>query len=138
MAGMTFEMGDMDERLGKLGSRESLRRILEAGTKRCIDQLQARTRERHHIVTGSMMESISGSRVHEDLGSVWQYVYPQGPDRNGKDNAVKAFVINYGRGGRKTRKTGDKFLTGKKNDLQSVVSSAMAAEADKVKDEIMR
>lgn len=138
MAKVSYEMGDMLSRVEAMGSRENLRKILEAGTKKCIDQMKMRTQARHHIVTGEMMNSIQGGRIYEDLNSIYQYVYPQGRDSRGSDNAVKAFVINYGAGGHKTAKTGDKFITGKHKQLQDEVSGAMQAEADRIKNDLMR
>ncbi len=46
-------------------------------------------------------------------------------------NAKKAFVINYGYGGRKTKRTGDKFITGQKQTLSAAVGKAMQAESDR-------
>ncbi len=138
MARMTVEMGQLEVQLKVLGERENLRRILQAGVEKCVEILQNRTDEKHHIITGDMRAGIKGGKIHEDVGSIWQDVYPQGNDRRGKSNAVKAYVINYGRGGRKTPKTGDKFITGKSAELKSAVRGAMAAEAEKIKNEVMR
>ncbi len=138
MARVSYEMGDMLDRVEAIGSPGNLRKILEAGTKVCIEQMKLRTQEKHHVMTGEMMNSIRGGKVYEDLNSVYQYVYPQGRDGRGEDNAVKAFVINYGRGGHKTAKTGDKFITGKQKQLQDTVCEAMQAEAERIQNELMR
>jgi hypothetical protein len=45
-------------------------------------------------------------------------------------------VINYGYGGRRTEKTGDKFITGKKNAMSERVSAAMQAESDRIIQEL--
>ena len=47
-------------------------------------------------------------------------------------------MINYGYGGKRTTKTGDKFITGNRKQLEDVVHEAMAAEADRIRNEIMR
>ena len=64
-------------------------------------------------------------------GSGWVDVYPQGNDSRGVSNAMKAFVINYGYGGRKTKKTGDKFITGNQKRMEQGVFTAMQAESDR-------
>lgn len=143
MAKINFDMGGFDEKLAKLGSRESLRAILEAGSKAAVDQLKERTQEKRHVVTGEMMGAINAGPVHEDLGKAWQYVYPSGDGDHGQDLAKVAYVINYGRGGNPTRKktqnkTGDHFLTGNKKTLEQAVGEAMRAEAERIQNEIMR
>lgn len=136
MAKLEFDLGDIGEKLGSLGSRENIRRIVEAGSRAAVMELQRRTQEKRHVITGEMEKSISPGKLHEDLGSAWQYVYP-GAGGQDKDT-VKAFVINYGRGGKRTAKTGDKFLTGNKKQLEEVVGAAMAAEADRILNDTMR
>ena len=64
-------------------------------------------------------------------------VYPQGTDPRGIDNAKKAFVINYGYGGRRTKKTGDKFITGQKKRLEISATEAMQKENEKFIQEII-
>ena len=136
MARFDYDTGGFEDKLGRLGSRDNLRRILEAGSAEAVRQEQQRTVAAGHVITGEMLKSISAGVVHEDLGRVWQYVYPGegGQDRD----TVKAFVINYGRGGKRTAKTGDKFLTGKKQEMDDAVHAAMAAEADRILNETMR
>ena len=79
-----------------------------------------------------MLQGVAPGRYHEDLGSGWVEVYPQGEDSRGISNATKAFVINYGYGGRRTQKTGDKFITGQKNTMSDAVAAAMQREADRI------
>lgn len=136
MAKIEYNPGDFGDVLDKLGSRENIRAIVEAGSAAAVDWLKERTQMKGHVVTGKMMESVSAGPLHEDLGRAWQYVYPgQGGDDT---ETVKAFVINYGRGGRKTEKTGDKFITGDKKQLEDIVRQAMAAKAEQIKNDIMR
>ena len=136
MAKITYDLSGFEEKLGALSSRENIRRIVEAGSKAAIMELQNRIQEKRHIVTGEMERSVSVGPLHEDLGSAWQYVYPGagGQDRD----TVKAFVINYGRGGKRTAKTGDKFITGDKKQLDQAVQAAMQAEADRILQNTMR
>lgn len=136
MARFDYDMGGFEEKLGILGSRDNLRRILEAGSAEAVRQEKQRTVAAGHVITGKMEQSISAGPIHEDLGSAWQYVYPGegGQDRE----TVKAFVINYGYGGRRTAKTGDKFLTGKKKEMDDAVREAMEAEAARILNNTMR
>ena len=136
MAKLEYDLNDIGEKLGALGSRENIRRIVEAGSKAAIMALQERTQEKRHVYTGEMERSITAKELHEDLGSAWQYVYPGegGQDRD----TVKAYVINYGRGGKRTAKTGDKFITGNKKQLDQAVQAAMQAEADRILQNTMR
>lgn len=136
MAKVTYDLSGIEDKLGALGSRENIRRIVEAGSKAAVMALQKRTQEKRHVVTGEMERSITAKELHEDLGSAWQYVYPGEGGRD--ENTVKAFVINYGRGGRRTAKTGDKFITGGTKQLDEAVKAAMAAEADRILNETMR
>jgi hypothetical protein len=132
------DISSIEADLDKLGGREAARRIVEAGSAAAVKHLQQRTDEAHHVVTGQMRASFAPGIYHEDIDRCWQDVYPQGRDAKGTDNAKKAFVINYGRGGRRTKKTGDKFITGKSNTLEEAVSKAMTAEAERIREEIMR
>lgn len=138
---MKMIVGDFaafEAQLDQLGGREAARRIVEAGSAAAVKVLQERTSEAHHIMTGQMKAAFAPGKYHEDIDRCWQDVYPQGTDARGIDNAKKAFVINYGYGGRKTAKTGDKFITGKTKTLEEAVSAAMQAEAERIKQEIMR
>lgn len=128
----------LELQLEQLGGRAAAKRIVAAGCNAAIKVLQTRARTYHHVVTGSMQEHIAPGLYHEDIDACWQDVYPQEYDSRGISNATKAFVINYGYGGRKTDKTGDKFITGNHKPLKDAVSQAMAAEAERIKNEIMR
>lgn len=122
----------LSEQLMRMDRRENARRIVAAGADACAKALSERMKKQGHIQTGSMLESVQPGRYHEDLDVCWQEVYPQGDDARGVSNAKKAFVINYGYGGRRTAKTGDKFITGKKEALKQTVGEAMKAEAEKI------
>lgn len=58
-----------------------------------------------------MLDSVGTDNLKLDLGSASVEIYPRGNDRRGVRNAQKAYVINYGYRGKKTEKTGDKFVT---------------------------
>lgn len=127
--------------LGKLGSREFIRKVVMAGADACIDETRSRIDRYRHVVSGSMKEHVRAGNYYEDIDSGYVYVYPQDEDARGIRNATKAFVINYGRGGnptrRKTRnKTGDKFITGQKKTMDKIVNDAMQAESERLLNEI--
>lgn len=138
MAKVEFDMGDFVEQLEALGSRENIRRIVEAGSREAIRIDQERTEAYRHVVTRKLKDAISAGPIHEDLGKAWQYVYPQGTDERGQSLYMIGYVIDQGRGKRKTKKTGDKFLTGHKKELEDAVGAAMKAEAERILQEIMR
>lgn len=133
-----YNAGDFGRELDALMSRENIRRIVEAGSAAAVKFEQEQTRAAGHVITGQMKESISAGPYHEDLNTAWQYVYPGGTGDHGQDLTVAAYVINYGYGGKKTKKTGDKFITGNRKQLEDAVHEAMAAEADRIRNEIMR
>ena len=141
---MKMIVGDFaafEAQLDQLGGREAARRIVEAGSAAAVKVLKERTREKGHVSTGSnahMVEAFAPGKYHEDVDKCWQDVYPQGQDSRGVYQSKKAFVINYGYGGNRTKKTGDKFITGQKKTLEEAVSAAMQAEAERIKNEIMR
>ena len=126
----------IDGRLSMLG-RPVIRRIVEAGAKADVDEWRKNIRQAGHVRTGSMIENVRSSDYRETLGGGEIPVYPQGEDRNGVSNAMKAYVINYGRG-KRTAKMGDKFITGKEKQFEDAVSRAMQAEGDRILDEINR
>ena len=125
MAKLTFDGGtDFDTNLDKLG-RDGIRAIVMAGAEGCAKEMSAGIRQYRHVRTGSMAQNVRPGNYHEDPEASWCEVYPQGEDSRGVSNAKKAFVINYGYGKRRTEKTGDKFITGKKNKYEASVAKAM-------------
>jgi len=117
-------------------SRDAIRQVVMAGAAACVQETKDNIVRYRHVLTGQMMQNVAPGKYHEDYGSGWVEVYPQGDDSRGISNAKKAFVINYGRGGRRTDKTGDKFITGEKKTMQEVVSRAMQAENDRIIQEL--
>lgn len=113
-------------------SRTTIRRLVEAGANALIESTQESIESYHHVVTGTMKTSVKAGKYHETLGGGWMDVYPQGDDPRGVSQAKKAFVINYGYGGRKTEKTGDKFITGQRRQRASAINLAMEMENEKI------
>ena len=127
----------VDRQLAKL-DRGTVRRLVEAGAKAVIEGTKESIVSHHHIATGSMMENVKPGAYHETLDGGWMEVYPQGYDQRGVDNAKKAFVINYGYGGRRTAKTGDKFITGQKKRFEMSAIEAMQKTNEEIIQEITR
>lgn len=120
-------------------SRGSIRRIVEAGAKAATQEMKKAVQAAHHVRTGDMLQSVGPGEYHETLNGGYMAVYPQGTDQHGVANAMKAFVINYGRGRKKRNgKMGDQFITGREAATEAIVKDAMQAEADKIIDEINR
>lgn len=135
MARMTADGFDLlDSQLSMLG-RPAIRRIVEAGAQADDSEWRKNIRQARHIRTGSMLENVRPAEYREFMGGGEISVYPQGNDRKGVANAMKAYVINYGRG-RRTEKMGDKFITGKQQQFEEAVDRAMQAESDRILDEI--
>ena len=139
MARMTIEGFDaIDGQLEKLLDRGNIRRIVEAGARRDVEEWRTNIRAAGHVRKGSMLEGVRPAEYHESLDGGEMSVYPQGDDGKGAGNALKAFVINYGRGGRRTRRMGDKFITGRLPATEAAVQAAMQEESDRILDEINR
>jgi len=120
--------------------RDMIKGIVMAGAEACVKEMQNLIGAYRHIgKTGSMQKNVAPAKYHEDLGSGWVDVYPQGSDSRGVSNAMKAFVINYGIGSnptvrshkKKKNKTGDKFITGNQKRMEQGVFTAMQAESDR-------
>ena len=119
--------------------RDGIRRIVEAGAAAAVVEMKKAITEHHHVRTGDMLNSVRAGQYHEELDGGYMAVYPQDNDRHGVSNTVKAFVINYGRGKKKrTARMGDKFITGKEDQTEAIVTAAMQAEADRLIDEMNR
>lgn len=137
MARMEYSGFEIIERQLARMDRGTVRRLVEAGAKALVEATQESIRSHHHVgETKSMVESVKPGAYHETLEGGWMEVYPQGEDPRGVSNAKKAFVINYGYGGRKTKKTGDKFLTGQKKRLEVAAAEAMQKENEEILKEI--
>ena len=133
-----FEYSGVDEVEQKLAAmdRDMIKGIVMKGAEACTKEMQALIGQYRHVKTGQMQKSVAPAQYHEDLGSGWVDVYPQGTDSRGVSNALKAFVNNYGIGNNPTRrktqnKTGDKFITKNQKRMEQGVFTAMQAESDR-------
>ena len=135
MANLTIDYGGFDRIQASFEglSRDAVRRIVEAGAKAAAEEMRKNIVEARHVRTGDMRDSVRAGKYHETLGGGFMAVYPQGEDRHGISNTVKAFVVNYGRGKQKPgSRMGDKFITSKTDHAEEVVKAAMQAEADRL------
>ena len=110
--------------------RNVIREVVMAGAEKYGELLKQEIQARHHVVTGSMENNVRPGKYYETIGGGFTYVYPQGGDSRGIDNAKKAFIINYGRGGKRTAKTGDRFITDLQKRAEDPVQAVMAAKFD--------
>ena len=133
MAKITMSgFGEVEAQLNKLLSRGMARQVVEAGARAAVEEMRRDITAAGHVRTSSMLENVGPGEFHEDLDGCRVNGYPQGNDGKGVPNALKAFVINYGRGRRRTARTGDKFITGNMDRTEEVVQAAMQAESDRI------
>lgn len=123
----------LQNRIAQL-ERSTIRRLVEAGANALIESSREDTIAAGHVgESRTMKDSFKPGKFHETLGGGWMDVYPQGNDPRGVSQTKKAYVINYGYGGRKTQKTGDKFITGSgKRKRASAINLAMEMENEKI------
>ena len=144
------DFAQCDRQLEMLLDRKNVRRIVEAGARKDVEEWRSNITAARHVRTGSMLKNVRPAEYHEFLGGGEMSVYPQGNDGKGVGNAMKAFVINYGRKGRmvKTKRgdnryirdrfPGDKFITSKQTETatEQAVKQAMQDESDRIIEEI--
>lgn len=134
MAKVEFSaVDDVAEQMGQIADglrRTVIREVVQAGAEKYAEMLKQEIRARHHIASGSMEQNVKAGKYYETVGGGFTYVYPHGADNRGIDNARKAFIINYGRGGRRTEKTGDRFITNLERTAEDPVQNAMAQKWD--------
>lgn len=96
-------------------------RMLDAGAETAEDNWREGILAAGHVESGDMLRSVGTSPYPYS-----REIYPQGTDRKGVRNAEKAFVINYGKNGKKGDRFADKIQ--KKNEKECY--RAMAAVYD--------
>lgn len=136
-----LEYSAVDDELERLNAieegvrRNVIREVVNAGAEKFAELLKAEIDARHHVVSGSMRDNVRAGRYYETVGGGYTYVYPQGYDGRGIDNAKKAFIINYGR---QRGKAGDKFITNLQKTAEDPVKAAMAAKFDECMQEFTK
>ena len=129
-----FEFSGTEDLETKLASLErgAIKSIVMAGAEACVADMKGDISAFGHVRTGSMLSNVRPGNYTESMGGGSVDVYPQGGDGRGVSNALKAFVINYGYGGRRTARTGDKFITANQGRTEQDVRAAMQAESDRL------
>jgi len=119
--------------------RPMIKQIVSAGSSAAEKRMTERGENAGHgspgksrRATGEMLASIGRNEYREFLGGGAQDVYPLDEDRKGVRNAMKAYVLNYGRG---KRLRGDKFITGD-DQAEEIITGAMQAESDRLCEEL--
>ena len=79
-----------------------------------------------HVRTGDMLASIGQTNPKDKGGGLQVDIYPQGKGRKGVRNSVKAFVLHYGRAGKRPIKE-DYWVD---SILQNATDESNAAMAD--------
>lgn len=131
-----FEL--LEGQFEKMG-RPMIKSIVSAGSSAAEKRMRERGENAGHgspgksrRATGEMLAAIGRTEYREFLGGGAQDVYPLETDRKGVRNAMKAYVLNYGRG---RRLKGDKFITGD-DGAEGIVTQAMQAESDRLCEEL--
>ena len=110
--------------------REMMEKILNAGADVYIESWKGSIEAHGHVRSRSMLESV-GKIMHEKKSEPNSIViYSMGFDDHGVRNATKAYVINYGKGGKKTEHTGDKFVREAEKNAKDRADAAMQAALD--------
>ena len=138
MARFEYSGGEEFEAALEKLDRDGRKNIVMAGAEVCAQDMQNAIGNAHHVRTGSMMQNVRPGIYHDDPDSSYVEVYPQGNDSRGVDNAMKAFVINYGYGKRRTKKTGDKFITKNEKQFRATVERAMQDASDRMIAELFK
>lgn len=105
--------------------------ILKAGAERMAEAWKIGAQS-HRGKTGSMQANIGPGKYTVDIDSASVAVYPQGADPRGVSNAAKAYIINYGYGGRKTKKTGDKWVNKAEAAAEDSAHELMGAKYEEI------
>lgn len=137
----TSDLNIPENQLEKMG-RPMIRKIVEAGAGAAERVEKEIITRRGHVRTGDLVNSIKAGEYREWLGGGAQEVYPQGENRNGERLQTIAYVINYGRGGRRANRDGSRSRMGdhfmKDVDAQGerAALAAMEAESERLMAEI--
>lgn len=112
---------------------EALTSILNAGGEVLKKSWENKIREKHHIRTGAMINSITITAPKVEGYTAYIEVYPTGTDRHRINNAQKAFILDKGRKPRKNGKgkiQGDHFVRDAERSVKQQALDAMQAKLD--------
>lgn len=97
-----FEMGNIDgvaaefANIGKKISKVA-DAMIKAGAKECVTAWQAGIDAHGYVKSGDMRKSVKAGKIREANGGRMADIYPQGTDARGVSNAMKAFILHYGK-----------------------------------------
>lgn len=127
---MKVETSGIDEVLDAMGRMQQLtgdtaKAMLRAGGNVLQREWISEAERLRHVKTGDMLKSV-GQTNPKDKGGLQVDIYPQGKGRKGVRNSVKAFVLHYGRDGKRPIQA-DHWVDG---ILQKATDESNAAMAD--------
>lgn len=115
-----------------LADRDKIKRIVMAGAGAAVGEWRSLIGGAGHVRSGGMRDAVSPGEYIETMGGGKAVAYPRGNAPTGISQTAKAYIINYGRGGRRSENMGDKFITGKDAEMERVVLEAMQTAADRI------
>ena len=97
----SFECQGLDEMINqmrKLGQLDGpiVAEMLDAAAEIIRDGWKESAERHGHVDTGAMVNSIDFP-VKGDARALYRDIYPQGNDAKGVSNAMKAFILHYGK-----------------------------------------
>lgn len=127
----SFSCEGLDELLNVYDSIADLRgevvdAMAIAGGEELLKGWKSEIPDAGHVDTGQMLRGVKRSRPKKSKDSVVVEVYPQRKDKKGVRNALKAFVLHYGR--KKTGKPHSTPLTGSRFIDRIVITSEKPAQ----------
>lgn len=99
MAGIeTSGLDDLVRQMQRMGqdSGPVADEMLDAAAAIIRDQWRETAKERGHVDTGAMIDSVDFP-VKGNARALFRDIYPQGTDAKGVSNAEKAFILHYGK-----------------------------------------
>ena len=134
MAKMTFTGFNVEDKLEKLETgfrREVTHKVLWAGSKVLEKEMKNAISQNHHVITGSMRDSVAATEIVEDLDSSSVEVFTQGIDSRGVSNEMKNKIINYGfynKAAHSFRKQTDPYLRKLRKRLEPRLQAVMSEQ----------
>lgn len=110
---------DIFDKLDPATMRRIRKKMLEDGSKVLQKEMKKVIEEKGHVVSRDMMNSVTAGPVREDVDGSSIEVYPQGYDRRGVSNEMKAkLIINgyYHVASSRSQRKKDNFLDKKFRD----------------------
>lgn len=103
--------------------------MLNAGADVLIENWRQSIQSHGHVKTGAMYQAVGKTEIQSTGDGMSIAVYPQGTDSHRVNNAQKAYILHYGREGKRKIK-GDKFVTDAETATQQKVDAVMQAVMD--------